>query len=139
EVNFSHEYWQEDPQQIPQDKNTFQLLQSLPRRARRDAYRTWRGSSLRTELYALDEQVNGVYVAGAGGKPYTVTESRYGIQLIASPQPLSQGEGLNGGNAGGQSPFGGGAGGGTVQQVLLTPRDSSGYIFFSFSTASRTT
>lgn len=120
EVDFSDDYFADDPNVLKEDLTTFQLLQTLPRRAKRDALRAWRGSSLRSELYALDEQVNGIYVAGANARPYTVSESRYGIRLEASPvandisSPLSS-------------------------QVLYVPKETSGYIFFSFAVSSRTT
>jgi Insecticide toxin TcdB middle/C-terminal region len=56
------------------------FLRSLPRRVKRDALRALRGSVLRTELYALDgtEQED---------RPYTVTESLYGVREESSPQP----------------------------------------------------
>ena len=48
------------------------------RRIKRDALRTLRGSILRTELYALDS-------SDREDRPYTVTESRYGLKEIEAP------------------------------------------------------
>lgn len=122
EIDFTDEYWQEDKNVLQKEATTFQLLQNLPRRAKRDALRAWRGSSLRSELYALDERepITGAYIAGANGRPYTVSESQYGIRLEASPESNSI-----------ASPLG--------SQVLFVPKETSGYVFFSFATGSRTT
>lgn len=121
EIGFSDEYWQEDPNVLTKEPDTFHLLQTLPRRAKRDALRAWRGSSLRSELYALDEQDGtGNYIAGSEGRPYTVSESQYGIRLEASPEANSI-----------ASPLG--------SEVLWIPKETSGYVFFSFATSSRTT
>src|SRR5262249_33306182 len=50
----------------------------LPRRVKRDALRTLRGSTLRTELYALDGTLR-------QDRPYTVAEQLYGIREEAPP------------------------------------------------------
>lgn len=120
ELDLSHEFWQEDPNILERDSNTVSLLKSLPRRAKRDALRTLRGSSIRTELYALDEQVNGEYVPGAGARPYTVTESQTGLKLFFDPN---------------NPQFDGSI---TTDQVRKNKGIGSGYIFFSFGFANRT-
>lgn len=115
EVNFEDEYWQEDLTALDRPLEIKDLLKSLPRRAKRDALRTMRGTSLRTELYALDTQENGVYVPGANGRPYTVTESLPGVRLEYTP-PAEQ-----------------------AQYFLFSNRAGSGYIFFPLSLGSRKT
>src|ERR1043165_69900 len=79
EVDFSEEYWkgnlpegQIEGDLLKRDNASFQLLQRLPRRAKRDALRAWRGSSLHSELYALDYIENGDFTLGPDPKPYTV-------------------------------------------------------------------
>ncbi len=80
EADYSPEFWQGDPPRLERTAATAALLRGLPRRARRDALRALRGRILRTELYALDgtERQN---------RPYTVTESRYGLREEAPPTP----------------------------------------------------
>ncbi|MBS1686826.1 MAG: VCBS repeat-containing protein, partial [Bacteroidetes bacterium] len=117
EIDFSNEYWQEDPNILQRDQATKDLLTSLPLRAKRDLFRVWRGSSLRSEMYALDQQdpITMEYIAGTDQRPYTVSESVYGARLEADPDGLSS------------------------LHVLLIPKDTSGYIFFSQALSSRTT
>src|SRR6185436_11660334 len=57
-----------------------EFLNSLPRRARRDALRALRGQILRTELYAIDGTLR-------EDRPYTVTESVSGIREESPPEP----------------------------------------------------
>ena len=72
EVDFSHEYWQKDSQQLERSQVQDQFLKKLPRRSKRDALRALRGRILRTELYALDG-------SDRQDRPYTVTESLAGV------------------------------------------------------------
>ena len=80
EVDFSHEYWSGDGNLLARPPETDNLLKGLPRRDRRDALRTLRGSMLRTELYALDGSQR-------QDRPYTVSESVYGVREEAPPDP----------------------------------------------------
>jgi hypothetical protein len=50
EPDFSAEFWPGDPRRLEQPASTAELLQSLPRRDRRDALRVLRGKILRSEL-----------------------------------------------------------------------------------------
>jgi RHS repeat-associated protein len=72
EVDFNAEFWPGDPQRLSRSPLTMGFLTHLPRRVKRDALRTLRGSVLRTELYALDgtEREN---------RPYTVEEHLHGV------------------------------------------------------------
>lgn len=118
ELDHSKEYFPEKwdgttPQAItierPQEMQ--QLLKSLPRSARRDAYRTLRGAVLRTEMYALDG-------TRFQHKPYTVTEAQYGVRQEFEPSQFSfPDEGRPG---------------------WVNP-NHSGHIFMSFSVGQRTT
>ena len=117
EVSFEDEYWEGDPQVLSRPKDMIDLLKSLPRRARRDAYRTLRGTALRSEVYALDG-------TNLQGRPYTVSESLFGVREEYNPNTDFMNK-LGGEQA---SPYLGqqnGAG--------------SGYIFFSYSLAQRST
>ena len=73
EVDFSSEYWPEDPPSLERPAETAQLLQSRVGRARASAFRSLRGSILRTELYALDG-------SSRSDRPFTVTEAQYGVR-----------------------------------------------------------
>ncbi|MCP4702909.1 MAG: hypothetical protein GY862_39515 [Gammaproteobacteria bacterium] len=83
EADYRDEYWTGDPQKLerPAAMNTF--LTGLKRRVKRDALRTLRGRSLRTELYALDgsERAN---------RPYTVTEHLHGIKEEFLPNSATE-------------------------------------------------
>jgi RHS repeat-associated protein len=97
EMDWSADYWAGDSQTLAHTEaiNTFLEGLAYPRH-KRDALRSLRGSTLRTELYALD--------GGAHhGRPYTVTEQAYGLreefpaqsgdeqrQRIFFPHPLAQ-------------------------------------------------
>jgi RHS repeat-associated protein len=72
ECSYTDEYWSEDAEWFERPPETAALLRGLPPPARRDALRGLRGSMLRTELYALDGSQR-------RNRPYTVTESAYGI------------------------------------------------------------
>lgn len=72
EMDFRGEFWTGDPQVLTRPQSVINLLNSLPRRVKRDALRTLRGSILRTELYALDGTER-------QDMPYTVTESAFGV------------------------------------------------------------
>ena len=88
EPDFSDEYWSGDTNLLQRPQDMLNLLADLPRRARRDALRTLRGTLLRSELYALDG-------GPLEGRPYTVTESmmslRKEFEPTSPPTPL-QGE-----------------------------------------------
>ncbi len=93
EPDYSKEYWYGDPQRLERPAAMTNFLKGLPRRVKRDALRTLRGSILRTELYALD---NGP----RQNRPYTVTESLFGMReevgadddehRVFFPPPLAQ-------------------------------------------------
>ena len=83
ELDWSAHYWSGDPQLLKHTETVNQFLQTLPptpdgRRAKRDALRALRGSILRTELYARDG-------SDREDRPYTVSESSYGLVEIAAP------------------------------------------------------
>jgi hypothetical protein len=73
ETDYSNEYWTGDPQALSRPDSMINFLKNLPRRVKRDALRTLRGSILRTELYALDD-------GERQDRPYTVTESLFGLR-----------------------------------------------------------
>lgn len=75
-VNFDDEYWPEDPSFFTHENNALsEFLAGLERRNRRDALRALRGSTIRTELYAVDDTPR-------ANRPYTVTESVYGLREL---------------------------------------------------------
>lgn len=78
ELDFSDQYWQGDSNVLQRTPETKNLLSSLPRRARRDAIRTLRGTLLRSELYGRDGSV-------LENIPYTITESLMGIRTEFDP------------------------------------------------------
>lgn len=78
EVDFANEYWSGDANMLQRDPAMLQMIAALPRRARRDAFRTLRGTALRSELYAMDG-------SPLQQKPYTVSETQTGLRLVASP------------------------------------------------------
>jgi RHS repeat-associated protein len=83
ELDRSDEYWSGDPEILRHTESVNQFLRSWPptpdgRRVKRDALRTLRGSILRTELYALDG-------SDREERPYTVTESSYGLEEFERP------------------------------------------------------
>jgi RHS repeat-associated protein len=78
ELDLSAEYWSGDPSMLTRSAATVTLLNGLDRQSRRDALRAMRGSILRTELYARDS-------SALEGRPYTVTESSYGLIEVAPP------------------------------------------------------
>jgi len=73
ETDYGNEYWVDDPQALSRPNSMSNFLNDLPRRVKRDALRTLRGSTLRTELYALDGTER-------QDRPYTVTESLFGVR-----------------------------------------------------------
>jgi RHS repeat-associated protein len=80
ELDWSSEYWPGDPQALSHTNAVNAFLQTLnDPRHRRDALRTLRGSTLRTELYALDG-------ANRQDRPYTVTEQEYGLREESPPE-----------------------------------------------------
>jgi len=79
EVDYSDEYWEDDPSVLTRPQEFEDLLSGLEQqRDRRDAVRTLRGSVLRTELYALDGNLR-------ADRPYTVTESQYDVREESPP------------------------------------------------------
>lgn len=82
ELDFSYQYWQGDTNVLQRTVETKNLLSSLPRRARRDAIRTLRGTLLRSELYGRDGSV-------LENIPYTITESLMGIRTEFDPLDTS--------------------------------------------------
>jgi RHS repeat-associated protein len=99
EVDYTHEYWPEDPQILGHTEQVNDFLRSyndrgpgaMPspgnRRIKRDALRTLRGSILRTELYALDGSER-------QDRPYTVTEYAYDLKEIGVPAGASDRKGI---------------------------------------------
>lgn len=83
--DFSEEYFSEDINAFNLQEDLKSFLSGLPRRARRDAHRALRGSSLRTELYALDGDPR-------EDRPYTVTENHYDLREEYKPSEYVGGE-----------------------------------------------
>ena len=73
ETDFAGEFWPGDPQALARPAEMTAFLQGLPRRAKRDALRTFRGRIIRTELYTLDGTER-------KDRPYTVTEYLHGVR-----------------------------------------------------------
>ncbi|WP_300664819.1 SpvB/TcaC N-terminal domain-containing protein, partial [Fluviicola sp.] len=78
ELDFLYQYWQGDINVLQRTIETKNLLSSLPRKARRDAIRTLRGTLLRSELYGRDGST-------LENIPYTITESLMGIRTEFDP------------------------------------------------------
>jgi RHS repeat-associated protein len=78
EADYTAEFWPGDSQVLERPPSMDDMLKGLPRRARRDALRTLRGTILRTELYALDG-------SDREERPYTVTESLHGVREEVIP------------------------------------------------------
>lgn len=110
EPDFSDEYWSGDTNLLQRPNDMLVLLNDLPRRARRDALRTLRGTLLRSELYALDG-------SSLEGRPYTVTESMMSLRKEFDPSGIA-------------TPLW------TDKNAYWS---GGGYIFFPFSIAQRTT
>ncbi len=109
--DFSGEYFSEDDQAFDTQEELRGFLSVLPRRARRDAHRTLRGSSLRTELYALDGSAD-------ENRPYTVTEQHYDLRKEFQPSDYVSDEN---------------------NSFPDKKNWGSAYVFFSMAAASRTT
>jgi RHS repeat-associated protein len=78
-VNFADEYWPDDPSFFTEEHNDLlEFLAGLERRPRRDALRALRGTTIRTELYAVDDTPR-------ANRPYTVTELSHGLREIETP------------------------------------------------------
>ena len=78
-TDFRNEFWSDDPQALQPLDPVPDFLRALTTRSvRRDALRTLRGSTLRTELYALDG-------SSRQSQPYTVTEQIYGLRELFTP------------------------------------------------------
>ncbi|MBF2009493.1 MAG: VCBS repeat-containing protein [Chlorogloeopsis fritschii C42_A2020_084] len=78
ELDYRDEFWAGDPQVLARPESVENILKGLSRRAKRDAFRSLRGTILRTELYALDR-------TDRQDKPYTVTESVHGVRVEFLP------------------------------------------------------
>lgn len=113
EVDFSDQYWQGDANVLERTNQMKALLSSLPRRARRDALRTLRGTLLRSETYGLDG-------TPLQNKPYTVTESLMSVRKEFDP--AEDPDLFKGWERSGQGYWAG-----------------TGFIFFPFNVAQRTT
>jgi RHS repeat-associated protein len=83
-VDYQHEYWVDDSTFFTEEQSELrEFFAGLEqRRDRRDALRSLRGSVLRTELYALDG-------SSLENRPYTVTESVYGLREVNLPEDES--------------------------------------------------
>src|SRR5262249_29985541 len=80
ELGWAADYWPGDPEALAHTEALNGFLKTLAdRRHRRDALRTLRGSTLRTELYALDG-------TDRQDRPFTVAEQAYGLREIAPPE-----------------------------------------------------
>lgn len=113
EPDFSDEYWSGDTQVLNRPLDMKQLLESLPRRVRRDALRTLRGSLLRSELYAKDGSV-------LQDLPYTVTESLMSLRTVFDPAQNN-------------------LAGNILNSISKGFGISFGYVFFPFNVAQRST
>lgn len=80
-LDYSEEYWSEDPSLLNGFSEMSTFLQSLgSRREQRDALRTLRGTLIRTELYSLDGNPNDPSSISRQQRPYKVAESLFGIR-----------------------------------------------------------
>ena len=78
EVDFSEEYFQGDPPLLVRPEEQIAVLERLPdHSARREALRTLRGTTLRTEMWAPAE----------GARPFTVTETLMGLREVEADLP----------------------------------------------------
>jgi RHS repeat-associated protein len=82
EVDYSKEFWIDDPQMLSRPEPVIDFLNSLPPRIKYDALRSLRGSILRTEFYALDNCEH-------QERPYFVTEYLYAVR---EEEPLNPNE-----------------------------------------------
>ncbi|MGN6645031.1 MAG: SpvB/TcaC N-terminal domain-containing protein, partial [Cytophaga sp.] len=119
EVGYEAEYWNSDKPMLQRPKEMITMIQQLPRRARRDAYRTLRGSSLRSELYALDGTAR-------QNRPYTVSENLQGVRTESVYVPMQE---RQKGTAPGAAV--------AIYGPDENNKQGSGYIFFAFGVASR--
>lgn len=110
EPDFSEEYWSGDKNILQRPQSMLDELAALPRRARRDALRTLRGTLLRSELYALDG-------SALESRPYTVTESGMSLRKEFDPSGMAT----------------------ALWTEKNAYWSGGGYIFFPFSIAQRTT
>jgi RHS repeat-associated protein len=79
ELDWAADYWPGDPDSLAHKETLNAFLKTLTEpRHRRDALRTLRGSTLRTELYALDG-------TDRQDRPFTVTEQAYGAREESPP------------------------------------------------------
>lgn len=76
--DYRKEYWPGDPTKLDWVDDLPNFLKTLGPKNRRDALRTLRGSSLRSETYALDG-------SDLQDRPYTVSESVYAVIEISPP------------------------------------------------------
>ncbi|MDT7827138.1 SpvB/TcaC N-terminal domain-containing protein [Pricia sp. S334] len=78
--DYQKEYWQGDLSKLDWVDKLSDFLKALDPKNRRDALRTLRGSTLRSEMYALDGN-------DLEERPYTVSESVYGVREESPPDP----------------------------------------------------
>lgn len=78
EADYSQEYWAGDNNVLTRPETMVALLKTYTPTVRREALRTLRGQSLRTELYALDGTER-------QDRPYTVSESLAGVREESPP------------------------------------------------------
>ncbi len=80
ELDWTPDYWPDDPQTFEYTETINSFLRTLADpRHRRDALRALRGSTLRTELYAIDGTVR-------QDRPYTVTEQAFALREESPPE-----------------------------------------------------
>lgn len=80
ELDLTAEFWTGDPPQLSRPPAMTAWLNSLPRPARRDAIRTLRGRTLRTELYVLDGDL-------LNRRPHSVSETLPGVDPLPVGAP----------------------------------------------------
>lgn len=83
ELGLADEYWADDVPAFPRLPAVDALLAALPRPARRDALRAWKGQLLRSELYALDRTER-------AHRPYTTTEHTLGLRQEWAPRAAAR-------------------------------------------------
>lgn len=73
ELDFTDEFWDGDQPMFDRPGETQRLFNRLSRREQRDAIRSLRGKTIRTEVYALDG-------SDRRDSPYTISEQSFGIR-----------------------------------------------------------
>lgn len=88
EADFTNEYWAGDSNLLSRSAAVELVLAALPQLERRDAFRALRGSQMRSEIYAADQ--NGSFDSPVAQKPFTVTETQFGVRQEAANLPTAQ-------------------------------------------------